>query len=360
MSKILFITLHRKDRSPGQRFRFEQYLEYLGANGFEYYQSVLLNQKDDRIFYSKGHLLQKIFILVKCFFIRLKDIFRAKRYDIIFIYRDAYFFGGIFFEKLLKLSNAKIIMDFDDSIWINDVSDANKNFAWLKGSNKTPKIIRLSDLVIVGNEYLAGYAKKYNDNVLIIPTTIDTKEYQPLKIKKEKYPVCIGWSGSITTIKHFEFALPFLKELKKLYGDKIHIKVIGDGNYRNKDLDIIGQPWKKETEINDLLDIDIGIMPLPDDEWAKGKCGLKGLQYMALEIPTIMSPVGVNTDIIEQGKNGFLAKEHTEWIACLSKLIDNVELRKQIGLEARKTVEEKYSCNSQKDLYLKTFKNLVK
>jgi glycosyltransferase involved in cell wall biosynthesis len=121
-----------------------------------------------------------------------------------------------------------------------------------------------------------------------------------------------------------------------------------------------GQPWKKATEVTDLEEIDIGIMPLPDDEWAKGKCGLKGLQYMAFAIPAIMSPVGVNTEIIQDGVNGFLADSEDEWFEKLSILIESFELRKKMGEEGRKTVVGKYSVKANQQLYLKYFSDLIK
>jgi glycosyltransferase involved in cell wall biosynthesis len=358
MPKILFIAAHRKDRSPSQRFRFEQYISYLESNSFQCELSNLLSEKDDKIVYSKGKILHKTYILFKTFFKRILDFFKSFNVDVIFIQREAFMLGTPFFERLFKLSGAKIIFDFDDAIWKVDTSTANKNFEWLKSGEKTSSIIKLSNLVIAGNKFLEDYAKKHNQNTFIIPTTIDLGQYQ--KIAQQKDKVVIGWSGSITTIKHFSHILNVLKAVHHKFKNNIDFCVIGDGNYRNDDLNIIGKSWNKEDEIIELSKFDIGIMPLPNDEWAKGKCGLKGLQYMALQIPTIMSPVGVNTEIIQHGENGFLADTEEDWINYLSLLIENPELRKTIGENARKTVEDKYSVEANKHLYLQAIQQVLK
>ena len=358
MPKILFIGAHRFNRSPSQRFRFEQYFSFLQKNGFECDLSALLDEKDDRIFYSDGNFFGKGRVVVKSFLRRWKSISKAKEYDIIFIQREAFMTGSVFFEKLLKKTGKKIVFDFDDAIWLSNVSEGNKKYEWLKDPAKTSFLIGISDLVIAGNNFLADYSKKYNNNVMVIPTTIDT-DYHIRKVQaKNNDRVCIGWTGSHTTIQHFELAVPILKKLKQKFGDKIYFKVIGDSEYENKELNIKGSSWKLQTEIADLSEIDIGIMPLPDDEWSRGKCGLKGLQYMALEIPCVMSAVGVNMEIVSDGVNGFLAETENQWIEKISLLVESPDLRKRIGLEARKTVEEKYSVNSQKENYLNCFKKL--
>jgi glycosyltransferase involved in cell wall biosynthesis len=358
MPKILFIANHRPNRSPSQRFRFEQYLSFLNQKDWDYDFSYLISEKADSIFYKKGHFFQKMGILLNSFFIRWRNVMNASSYDIIFIQREAFITGTTFFEKKFSKSKAKIIFDFDDSIWLSNVSDANKKWNWLKNSNKTKEIIAVADLVFAGNQYLADYAKQVNKNVVIVPTTIDTDEYQ--KISSESDKICIGWSGSITTIQHFEYAIPFLKEIKKKYSNQIEIKVIGDKNYKNDELGIIGIDWNKNDEIKELSSFDIGIMPLPNDEWSSGKCGLKGLQYMALEIPTIMSPVGVNTEIIKEGINGYLAETEKDWIEKITMLIESKELRKKIGLSGRETVLNAYSIKSNKDIYLNQFNQLIK
>lgn len=284
---------------------------------------------------------------------------KAQEYDIIFIQREAFMTGTTRFEKNLKASGKKIIFDFDDAIWLPNISEGNKRFEWLKDSAKTSSLISMADLVIAGNDYLAEYGRQYNRNVRIIPTTIDTTYHRKMQESGAKSGICIGWTGSHTTITHFEYAIPFLKKLKQRFGDRIYFKVIGDSLYANTELGIKGIAWKYETEISDLSEIDIGIMPLPDNEWTKGKCGLKGLQYMALEIPSVMSNVGVNSQIISDSVNGFLAENEEEWVEKISRLIEDASLRKRIGTAARKTVEEYYSVNSQKEQYLSCMQSLL-
>ncbi|MBU0489556.1 MAG: glycosyltransferase family 4 protein [Bacteroidetes bacterium] len=360
MKEILFVASHRIDRAPGQRFRFEQYFQYLEKNGFKCTLSNIVSADDDQYLYKPGELFRKAEFVRKSHSIRRKNIRELGKYDIIFIFREALMSRSIRYEKQFKASGKPIVFDFDDSIWLSNVSDANKWFSWMKNAEKTASIVALSDVAIAGNQYLADFAKKYNQSVIIIPTTIDTEDYKPLPKIYENNSVTIGWSGSITTIQHFEYAVPFLKKIKEKYGDSVQIGVIGDGNYNNPEIGVQGIPWSHSTEIKDLSEFDIGIMPLPDDEWAKGKCGLKGLQYMALEIPTIMSPVGVNTEIIQDGENGFLANSENEWFEKICLLIENSELRQKLGKAGRQTVIERYSVESQKERYLKLFNDLLR
>ncbi len=357
MPRVLFIASHRPNRSPSQRYRFEQYFNFLEKNGFQCELSYLISEKDDAYFYSKGHFFWKLWIFFKAFCFRIKDRMRYKNFDIVFVQREAIMVGTTYFERGIRKTKAKYIFDFDDSIWVMDTSQGNKKFEWLKDPEKTARNIRQANMVIAGNTYLADYARHYNKNIKIIPTTIDTDVHKPISVKKDK--ITIGWSGSLTTIKHFEYALDFLKIIKKKYPE-VEICVISDGVYKNNAVEIKGLAWTSETEVESINTFSIGIMPLPNDEWAKGKCGLKGLSYMACEIPTIMSPVGVNTEIIEHGKNGFLASTTNEWVNCLSQLIESAELREKIGKAARQTVIEKYSVASQQENYLSAFKEVLR
>lgn len=357
MKKVLIICVYPKDKAPAQRFRFEQYIPYLSEQGFDITFSSLLNEKEYAFFYKKGNYFKKMVLVLKSIFKRLKEVRTASDYDLVFISREGFFLGTSYFERQFA-KKTKIIYDFDDAIWITIVLSNNKWLKSLKNESKTKQIIEASEMVFAGNTFLGEYAKQFNNNVVIVPTTIDTDLYVPGH-EKNKEQICIGWSGSFSTIVHFNTCIDALKMLKNKYGEKIYFKVIGSGDYRNEELDIQGIPWSKESEISELQEINIGIMPLPDTEWTKGKCGLKGLQYMALGIPTVMSPVGVNSEIIEQGVNGFLASDTGDWVKCLSLLIDSPKLRKDLGEKGRETVLNKYSVNTNKNLYLEYFNKAI-
>jgi glycosyltransferase involved in cell wall biosynthesis len=204
---------------------------------------------------------------------------------------------------------------------------------------------------VAGNNYLAEYGRQFNPNVFMIPTTVETAIYFPKPLPQKEEAIIIGWSGSPTTVQHFETLIPVLKQLKDRYGNRISFRLIGDGQYKNAELGIEGISWSVERELETINSFDIGIMPLPDDAWSKGKCGLKGLTYMAFEKATVMSAVGVNQAIITDGVNGFLAKNETDWLQKLSILIENEELRTDLGKRGRATVVKHYSVEANQEKY---------
>jgi len=327
------------------------------------------------VFYHPGNYLKKAGVIFRSFFIRWKDLRRAKGFDLVFIQREALLIGSSWFEKQFYKSN-KVIFDFDDSIWLLDTSPENKKFEFLKDPDKTKNNITHAHAVIAGNAFLADYAKRFNPNVFIIPTTIDTDFHKPVKGFDSAQPpsltsrdsvnesadkkIVIGWSGSISTIKHFEMVIPVLKKIQVKFPGRIEIHVIGQGSYTHPELEIVSKNWSSATEVENLQAFDIGIMPLPDDEWVKGKCGLKGLSYMACGVATVMSPVGVNTDIIQHHANGLLASTAEEWFDALSYLIENPAIRLKLGRAGRQTVVDKYSVEANKHRYLAVLKSLIK
>jgi glycosyltransferase involved in cell wall biosynthesis len=357
VKKVLFIASHRPGRAPGQRYRFEMYFDALREAGMEPELSYLLDAKDDAVMYKSGHYLEKAMIALRSYRKRLKDLKRIHEFDLVVIFREALMTRSLFFEQRLLKTGIPVIYDFDDAIWIRDVSVANKRIAWLKNPDKIRKILPGCTLVTAGNLYLSKFAAQYNNKVQIVPSTIDESFHFPLKREQKPY-VTVGWSGSMTTLPHFERVVPVLKKLKAKHGDKLRLLTIGarcgvDG------LDIDYAEWSAERENELLNQIDIGLMPLPDTEWAKGKCGMKALLYMATGTPPVASPVGVNADIIMPGRNGLHASTDGEWFEAIDRLITDTALREQLGNQALKDVRLHYSKSAWKARLVEIYQHAI-
>ncbi len=359
--KVLFVAAHRPDRSPSQRYRFEQFAPYWAGHGVHVEYAWIIDEEDDKVFYSPGRILAKARIFKKSLKLRAEHVRRVRDFDVVVLQREALMTGSIRFERAFANSGVPMVYDFDDAIWHMDVSEANKKLKWLKDPGKVPKIIALAQHVIAGNDYLADYARKFNKRVEVIPTVIDTERYVPKPtVTRPDGTVVIGWTGSLTSVAHLQLALPMLRELQAEQGDRIIFRVISDRPLEADGLSIENLRWNGATEAADLAAIDIGIMPLPDNEWSRGKCGFKGLQYMGMGKAVVLSRVGVNSTIVQDGENGFLASSDAEWKEKLSKLIADADLRQRLGQAARRTVEEKYSVIAWRDRYLALFNELTR
>jgi len=198
-----------------------------------------------------------------------------------------------------------------------------------------------AEVVIAGNAYLAAYAHDAGaKRVEIIPTVIDLKRYPVVSTEKRDKVITIGWIGSPSTAKYLQEITPALVEV--CAEGKAKVRLIGSGLVDLPDVDAEVLTWNEDTEADLMHSFDIGIMPLPDEPWARGKCGFKLIQYMACGLPVIASPVGVNCEIVEHGVNGFLASTKNEWIQALLMLRGNSELRWTMGAAGRRKVEEQY------------------
>ena len=355
--KILFLLPYPIGESPSQRFRFEQYFKVLIQNGHSIHHQSFLDSSDWKLFFQKGKLLIKFFFLLRGFLKRFSILLKVNDYSLIFIHREAAPIGPPVFEWIIsKIFRKKMIYDFDDAIWLTDRQNESMILKTLKWRSKVKSICRWSYKISCGNQFLCSYAKQFNKNVHYNPTTIDTENVHNLSLQKIKkdHKVIIGWTGSHSTLKYLNDLEPVLQSLEQKYY-QLQVNVI---SYIPPPLNlkrIHFSLWSLATEISDLAQFDIGIMPLPDDEWAKGKCGFKALQYMALQIPTVASPVGVNTQIIQQGENGFLCSKTDEWENYISILIENKALRDSMGAAGRKIVVDLYSVSSNSSNFLSLF-----
>ena len=343
--RILALVPYPFDTAPGQRYRIEQWapiLKELGAEiTFESFRSDELNSLLSR----EGNTLRKIYLTARESARRLKVLKRIKDYDLVYIYKEAALLGPALIERYISMKGVPIVFDLDDAIFVHSpsTSPVNRCFRWLKFPGKTGTICRLAAHVIAGNSYLASYSSRFNQNVSVVPTTIDTVKYQLEEPKVIADTPVIGWTGSYTTVYHLNTARRVLMRLAEK--ERFRVRVIGTDSYQIAGVEVEVMPWCPETETADLRAIDIGIMPLPDDEWARGKCGCKALQYMGLGIPTVCSPVGVNTKIIQHDENGLLATTEDQWIEELTRLLHSPSLRERLGKAGRATVEAEYSTS---------------
>jgi glycosyltransferase involved in cell wall biosynthesis len=356
--KVLFIVPYPSE-GPSSRFRVEQYLDYLRAKDIGYCLRPFYNSSTYKILHKKGKFIRKVISLFRFTLKRIGDVLRARSYDIVFVHRESHPFGGAIFERLFKALAGRLVYDFDDSIFLPADTNAgglNKVIRFFKRPSRISKIISLSDCVIAGNKFLAQYARRFNSNVTILPTCIDTDRYKPAQRPVNNQRVVIGWIGSPWTAIYLSLLDNVFAELQKM--KDIEIRIIG-ANYGNCACPCIScRNWSLETEIKELQQFDIGIMPLSDDAWARGKCAFKIIQYMAVGIPAVASPVGMNLEVIEDGTNGFLALTDKDWIDRLSLLIKDEVLRKAMGMRGRRIVQEKYSVASNVDKFIHTLENI--
>jgi len=345
--KVLFLT-EGKD-VPASRFRVDQCIDYIEKAGIK---CSVLRSWPQKYYLPGWHKKRIIGRIAVYFYFGLKvtnglsRIMRAPFYDVVFLQRDLLSWkGSPFLECLLRKLSKKIIFDLDDAIFTNK-------------RQKISKLIGLSDLVIVGNSYLREYAQRYNSRVEVIPTSVDTDKYSPLT-KKTGTKIIIGWMGTSSNLSNLEILSRPLSQLSEKYEFKF--KVVSNFpprvNFLNS-LNIVWRRWEAKKELEELQSFDIGVMPLVNNEWTRGKCGFKALLCMTCGIPVVISPVGVNREIVQNGINGFLADTEEEWIEKLSKLIDNKKLRKELGKAARRTVVEKYSIKTNLPKVLDVFKKV--
>jgi glycosyltransferase involved in cell wall biosynthesis len=342
--RILAIVPSIYDTSPGQRFRIEQWEHLLRERGAEITYAPFESEQLHQLLYQQGSIGRKLAHVTRRFAHRFSIINSAGQYDVVYVFREAALLGPPIFEWLIKRKRVPMVFDFDDAIFVSYRSPSNGYLSYLKFAAKANTICRLASHVMVGNPYLAEYARQFNPCVTMIPTTIDTEKYTIEPKESVETPI-IGWTGSFSTVQHLDTLGRALQKLAQR--ERFRLRVIGTPEYRLEGVDVEAMRWRAETEVDDLRTVDIGVMPLPDDAWSKGKCGLKALQFMALGIPVICSPVGVNTDIIQDGENGFIAGTEDEWVEKLSQLLRSVELRRRLGLAGRATVESKYSAIAQ-------------
>jgi glycosyltransferase involved in cell wall biosynthesis len=334
------ILLLSKYESLGgsSRYRFYQYLPYLKAQGFEIAIAPLLTNR--YIQNLNQGTVDKKEVISACFQ-RVAELLTQRNYDLIWLEKELLPYVPAWLERLL-IGKIPYIVDYDDATFHAYDRHPSPLIKSLLG-RKIDRIMAHSQAVVAGNEYLAQRARKAGANrVEIIPTTIDLDRYS-LKPESDsgRAVVNIGWIGSSTTTRFLEELAPVFEGISSRYQSEFTF-VGASKKMSIPKIEMQIPDWHEQTEVKDIKTFDIGIMPLPDTAWARGKCGIKLIQYMACGLPVVGSPVGVNQEIVRHGVNGFHATTAEEWIEALSILASDTQLCRQMGAQGRKMVEEKY------------------
>jgi glycosyltransferase involved in cell wall biosynthesis len=327
--RIIFLT-HSSDQ--GHRFRVEQYFPYLIAHQVEPKWQPLSGSWRDRLILYR----QLPSFNVVCIQRRLLSPF------------EFYW---------IRKKSSKVLFDLDDAIMYRSSSSPRPHSLsrWLKFR----WMVKGSDTMTVGNQFLKNEVLKVDrqKKVFVIPTCIDTNLYPKKKRVSNRQEIILGWIGTKGNLKYLKKLEPVFETIRQRF-PQAKLKIVSNDFYDSSHLSTIKKPWKLEEENEDLISFDIGLMPLNDDLWSRGKCGLKIIQYLSVGVPAVCTPVGINSDIIKDGENGFWATNDQEWVDRLTTLIQNQELRYQMGLKGIETVEREYSLGVTSEKFFHVLQSL--
>lgn len=348
MPRILFLTAYPPE-DASCRHRVHSFLPYLQSAGYDCTVSAFASHRLFQLLKTSSNLGAKAVLTAYYSIQRIFQLLGTAEYDCVVIHREAFPFFQPAVEKQVLRLNRKVVFSFDDALYAghDDTVDLSHPLLYrYKHRRGYDEIITRSTHVIAGNRILADYARRFNPQVTVIPTAVDCNVYRyksPRETTADK--IVIGWMGSRSTAPYLTQIQPALQRLAETYGNKIHFRFVGAPecvlNLANSEY----LSYDASREIEYLHSFDIGIMPMPDSQWTRGKCAFKAIQYMATGTPAIASPVGVTTDLIQHGVNGLLASSSDDWSDALVRLIDGPALRQRLAANARRTIESFYSLS---------------
>jgi glycosyltransferase involved in cell wall biosynthesis len=344
MKKIAALVPNKLGKSPGQRFRIEAWSKHLPEYGWTVDFYPFETDELDKVLYTKGNYLKKVSGLISSYRGQLRNVLNKPECDILLIYREAALVGPAVIERLARRLKVPIVYDIDDPVFLPYRSPVNSWFSLLKFSRKTHSFFRMADHIISINNLMADYARKYNSSISVVPNFVDTNEFCPA-VSKNGGPAKIVWTGSIGTVRNLATIAKPLHDLQAKYD--VPLRLIANEEPVVEGVKVDFRKWSPDVEISNLQDCDIGLVPLLDLRWNPWKFFLKTVQYMAAGLPVVARRMGSNTEIIQDGVNGFLVETEKEWFDRLSLLIEDRELREKMGRAARKTAVEGYSLETQ-------------
>jgi glycosyltransferase involved in cell wall biosynthesis len=339
--RVLFLTKYPLE-GASSRYRVFQYLPFVEAAGIEYEVQSFLTPEMYRAMNARTSTARKFAATIAASIRRVLAVRHAKDFDLVFMQRECLPAGPPILERLVRRAGAKIIFDYDDALFIFRKSAHTPAADIFKQPSRVRRIFRLADCVLAGNEWLRSQAAPYCSDVRVFHVAEDLLRFTARPDHRQEATVTIGWLGSPSTERYLDLIRGPLRTICSRY-PHVRVKIIGGGRFADDGIPVEHVPWSLTTEVEQLHTFDIGIMPLPSEEWSLGKSGGKARTYMAVGLPVVCTDIGFNRELVTNDVTGFLVTSHDQWIAALDQLITDSELRSRIGTSARREVEERFS-----------------
>jgi glycosyltransferase involved in cell wall biosynthesis len=347
--RMLVICPFPEGVAAGQRLKYEQYLDDWRAAGFDIDVSPYMDMAMWKIVYTKGHYPAKALGVLRGQLRRMRDLFRIRRYDLLYVHMPVTPLGTAFFERMTRKLAKRLVFDVEDNVILDtsgEQASVNPIARFLKSRNKALHLIRTADHVVTSSPFLNESCLAINRRraCTYISSSVDTDRFLPAGRYSNDGRVTIGWTGTFSSRPYLDLLRPVFQRLAKEV--PFRLRVIGNFDYALPGVDLEVVQWTREREVEDLQAFDIGVYPLPIDDWVLGKSGLKAIQYMAFGLPTVATEVGTTPMLIRDGENGLLVKSEDEWVDALKRLVLDPELRRRLGEAAREDAVAKYSVKA--------------
>lgn len=360
---MLVICPFPVDVAAGQRLKYEQYFDDWRAMGFDIEVSSFMDMAMWTVVYQRGHYAGKVSGVLRGHLRRIRDIFRVQRYDLVYVFMWVTPFGTVLFEWLTRWLAKRLVFDVEDNVLIEQTlpKDYHPNhlIRMLKGPGKARYLIRTADHVITSSPFLNEFCQKTNEmrQCTYISSSVDTDRFVPANAYSNERRITIGWTGTFSSRIFLDLLRGVFQQLAKRVPFKL--KVVGNFDYEFDGVDLEVVRWTREREVADLQGIDIGVYPLPIDDWVLGKSGLKAIQYMAFGLPTVATEVGTTPLLITHDVNGLLVKTEEDWLAALERLVRDPTLRRRLGQAARESAVANYSTKAIAGKYRQVLENVM-
>lgn len=343
--KVLFLTRYPVE-GASSRYRVHQYLPQLEALGVRCTVQTFMDDAMYRLSFTPGRTGRKAWMTLLATLRRLRALLDWREYDLIYLQRELFPFGPPWVERMLRRRGAAMLFDYDDALFIKKPSRYNPIATLLRSSSKTLDIFRLVDCVVAGNDWLRDRAIAEGGRAVTFEVAEDTQRIAMHPPHSNARPVTVGWLGSKSTVKYLRLIEPVLQDLARAHPD-LRFEIVGGGEFEMAGVPWVHTEWSLQAELEALRRFDIGLMPLPQEDWANGKSGGKARTYMAAGVVPVCQDIGYNRQLIRPGETGFLCTSHDEWRQTLERAIADASLRQRVAEAARADVEQRFSLAGQ-------------